>query len=121
MKTYSKKYKVQDTNLYPHIGQFLLHYFDKNNINRAHLSRQLDIAESTATRYLYQESIQFGILWKMSVALKHNLLADLASLLPIEYCTPKEKEQQLELEALRQELNDLKIENKTYKSLLSNK
>ena len=33
----------------------------------------------------------------------------------------KEKELQIELEALRQEVNELKIENKTYKNLLSNK
>src|SRR5204863_1414584 len=116
----SPKYKVQDIS-YPHIGRFLRQYFSKSDINRAELSRRIGVADSTSTSYIQRQSIQVGILCKMSIALKHNLLADLAMLLPVAFKTPREKELEMESETLKQEVNELKIDNKTYKNLLSNK
>jgi hypothetical protein len=118
MKTIAKKYKAQGSVSYPHIGQFLRRYFAKNDVNRAAVARELDVAESTATRYLTQESLQFGILWKISVATNHNLLADLASRLPIAFATPREIALETELKAVQEELDALKLENKIYKDLL---
>src|SRR6187431_613594 len=103
MDSFTKKYKIQDTASYPHIGNFLRAYFDKNSINRAAVSRKIDVVDSTTTRYLYQDSIQFGILWKISLALNHNLLADLAARLPIPFTTAREKELEKELQTLQQE------------------
>jgi hypothetical protein len=114
----TKKYTVQGTVSYPHIGQFLRHHFTKHGVNRAKLSRELGVAESTSTGYMRQGSLQFGILWKMSVALNYNLLADLASRLPIAFVTPREKALETELKAAQEELNALKLENKIYKDLL---
>ncbi|WP_264565067.1 hypothetical protein [Flavobacterium sp. N3904] len=118
MKSMAKKYQTQGAVSYPHIGQFLRQYFANNNINRADVSRQLGVADSTSTRYLVQESLQFGILWKISVAVNHNLLADLASRLPIVFVSPREKELETQLKAAQEELNTLKLENKLYKGLL---
>jgi hypothetical protein len=114
----TKKYTIQGAVSYPHIGQFLRQYFIKNGVNRAKLSRHLGVADSTSTGYMRQGSLQFGILWKMSVALNHNLLADLASQLPIAFTTPREKALEKELKAVQEELKELKIENKIYKDLL---
>jgi hypothetical protein len=116
-----KKYKIQGTVPYPHIGQFLRQYFSKNGVNRAQLSRELGVSNSASTGYMKQESLQFGILWKMSVALNYNLLADLASRLPIPFASPREALLEIELKALQEEIKELQIENKTYKSLLTAK
>jgi plasmid maintenance system antidote protein VapI len=118
MAAMTKKYQTQGAVPYPHIGQFLRQYFAKNGINRAAVARQLGVAETSTTRYLVQESLQFGILWKISVAINHNLLADLASRLPIAFTTPREKALETELKAVQEELNALKLENKIYKGLL---
>jgi hypothetical protein len=118
MKTIAKKYKTQGSVSYPHIGQFLRQYFTKNEVNRAAVARELGVAQTSTTRYLTQESLQFGILWKISVATNHNLLADLASRLPIAFVTPREKALETELKAAQEELNALKLENKIYKDLL---
>ena len=116
-----RKYKIQGAVPYPHIGQFLRQYFSKNGVNRAELSRQLGVSDSTSTGYMRQESLQFGILWKMSVALNHNLLADLASRLPIPFASAREAALELELKALQEELKELQIENKAYKNILISK
>jgi orotate phosphoribosyltransferase-like protein len=114
----AKKYQTQGFVSYPHIGHFLRQYFAKNGINRATVARELNVAESTTTRYMAQESLQFGILWKISVAINRNLIADLASRLPIAFATPREIALETELETLQEELNALKLENKIYKDLL---
>jgi hypothetical protein len=121
MDPFTKKYKIQDNTIYPHIGNFLRAHFAKNGVNKAAISRKIDVVDSATTRYLYQESIQFGILWKISLALNHNLLADLATRLPIPFATAREKELEKELQTLQQELDKLKIENTTFKSVLLNK
>ena len=64
------------------------------------------------------KAIKFGILWKISVAINRNLLADLASRLPIAFATPREIALETELKAVQEELNALKLENKIYKDLL---
>ena len=121
MKSIKQKYKSQDVANYPHIGTFLRAYFTKNAINRAKLSQQINVSTTASGRYMNQDSIQFGILWKISIALNHNLIADLAAKLPIPFGTVREKELEKELQTLQQEINELKIENRTYKSLLSHK
>ena len=119
MKALTKKYKAQGTVSYPHIGQFLRHHFTKHGVNRAKLSRELGVARLVLLPvYMTQGSLQFGILWKISVALNYNLLADLASRLPIAFVTPREKALETELKAAQEELNALKLENKIYKDLL---
>ena len=115
----AKKYQTQGAVSYPHIGRFLRQYFAKNGVNRAAVARELGVAESTTTRYMVQGSLQFGILWKISVAIKHNLLADLASRLPIAFATPREIALETELKAVQEELNALKLENKIYKALIT--
>jgi hypothetical protein len=118
MKTMAKKYQTQGSVSYPHIGQFLRQCFAKYGVNRASVARELDVAESTTTRYMAQESLQFGILWKISVAINRNLLAELASRLPIGFATPREIALETELKEVQEELNALKLENKIYKDLL---
>jgi transcriptional regulator with XRE-family HTH domain len=118
MKALVKKYQTQGSVSYPHIGQFLRQYFAKYGVNRAAVARELGVADSTATGYMAQESLQFGILWKISVAINRNLLADLASRLPIPFATPREIALETELKAVQEELNALKLENKIYKDLL---
>ena len=118
MKSTTKKYQTQGSVSYPHIGQFLRQYFAKHGVNRAAVARELNVADTSTTRYLSQGSLQFGILWKISVAVNHNLLADLASRLPIPFKTPREIALETELKAMQEELNALKLENKIYKELL---
>lgn len=118
MKATAKKYQTQGSVSYPHIGRFLTQYFAKYGVTRAAVARELGVADTTTTRYMAQESLQFGILWKISLAINRNLLADLASRLPIAFATPREIALETELKAVQEELNALKLENKIYKDLL---
>src|SRR5436190_10143700 len=121
MEPTTKKHKVQGTVAYPHIGNYLARHFANNGINRNELARQIGVANSTTTGYMKQQSLQFGILWKMSVALKQNLLAEMALRLPVDFPTPRVQALELQLQALKQEVNELKIQNEAFKSVLLNK
>lgn len=118
MKAIARKYQTQGAVSYPHVGQFLRQYFAEKDVKRAMVARKLNVTNTTTTRYMVQESLQFGILWKISLAINHNLLADLASRLPIAFKTPREKALETELKSLQEEVNALKLENKIYKELL---
>ena len=113
----NKKQKLSSdaTNVYQHNGQMLADYFAKHSINRSALARQIGVAPTTVLKYLESESLQFRILWKISIALKHNFLGELLVQLPLEDIAPTKSAEQLEME---KELEKLKIELSVYKSIV---
>jgi hypothetical protein len=117
----TKRTSVQPIAAYQHNGRMLADYFAKHSINRSALARQIGVAPTTVLKYLESESLQFRILWKISIALKHNFLEELAVQLPLEV-VPVKSEEQLELEKelvkLEKELERLKIELSVYKNIV---
>jgi transcriptional regulator with XRE-family HTH domain len=106
---------AQSTDVYQHNGQMLADYFAKHSINRSALARKIGVAPSTVLKYLESESLQFRILWKISIALKHNFISELSAQLPINEVAPLKSEEQIEIE---KEVERLKIELSVYKSIV---
>jgi len=110
---------------HPHNGKLLSDYIFKNKVNRAELARQMDISTTSVYKYAQSYSLQLGILWKASLALKHNFVAELGALLAVDYITPKEevlqnelKTKQIEIEVLQKQIEHLSIEISVYKSIV---
>ncbi len=97
----------------PHNGKLFEHYVLSNNINRAEVARRMHMTNTSVYKYAESPSLQMGILWKASLALNHNFVAELGAALPVDYVTPKELELQNQIKALQEQMAGLqkKIEH----------
>ncbi|KIA90635.1 hypothetical protein OA86_01770 [Kaistella jeonii] len=80
--TNARTYLKQGIHPYPHIGQFIRKKLHDLNISNTEASRRLGITTSSMHAYYKQPSLQFGIIWKLSIALNYDLLSDLMSSYP---------------------------------------
>lgn len=103
----SNKYKVGKGEQYPLIGNFIHYHIVHNKIKKADVSRALGILPTGLNDYFKKESLQFAILWKLSLVLKHNFIAQLGEYLPYRFESIREKallEQLAEKEAIIQKM-----------------
>jgi len=113
----------------PHNGKVLTDYVLTNRINRAELARKMNVSNTSVYQYAESPSLQMNILWKASLALNHNFVAELGELLPVEYSTKRETELENKIKAMETELEmktsiyekqieKLNIELSVYKSIV---
>ena len=84
----------------PHNGKLLTDYLLKNDINRAGLARKMNVSNTSVYQYAGSSSLQMSILWKASIALNHNFVAELGELLPVKHKTGNEIQLEEEIKAL---------------------
>lgn len=127
-----KKYSIQTSIAYPHVGQLIGGYLNTHISNSARLARELGVLPTTLSRYSLSQSLQLGILWKLSLVMNHNFLLEIGSLLPMDYPTPgainlqhQLQEKQNEVDSLQNDLSELQrqieklnIELAVYKSIV---
>lgn len=89
---------------YPHNGKLLQNYIKKNGVNRAAMARKMNVSNTTVYQYAESSSLQLSVLWKASLALNHNFVAELGELLPVEYNNKHEAELENKIKALEMEL-----------------
>ncbi|OWK73235.1 hypothetical protein CBW16_10820 [Flavobacteriaceae bacterium JJC] len=89
---------------YPHIGQFVRAKLRELHISTTEAARRLGVTTSAVHAYYNQPSLQFGIIWKLSMALNYDLLSDLIARYPENFPVkpnPKLAELEKEVEILR--------------------
>lgn len=109
---------TEPTTAYPHNGKLLQGYLTSHNIRIVDLARGMKVASPTVFQYFNSQSLQLNIWWKISQALNHNFLAELAEQLPVEHITAREKELQNQIDALQKELEKTNIELSVYKNIM---
>ena len=103
----NRKYKNDLGESYPLIGNFIHYHIIKHKIKKSDVSRSLGILPTGLNDYYKRDSLQFAILWKLSMVMKHNFIAQLGEYLPYRYETKREKtllEQLAEKEAIIQKM-----------------
>jgi hypothetical protein len=120
-----KKYQLQASIPYPHVGKLVESYLDKHMSNRTYVGKLLNVAPTTVARYSESDSLQLGILWKLSLVTNHNFILEIGSQLPIDYPTPAAIEaqnqladKQKEIEDLQRQIERLNIELSVYKTIV---
>ena len=103
----------------PHNGKFLTDYVLKNDINRAALARKMNVSNTSVYQYAVSPSLQMSILWKASIALNHNFVAELGELLPVKHKTGNEIQLEEEIKALEARMEKLNLELSVYKDVIS--
>ena len=126
------KYHIQASLQYPHVGQLIGGFLNKHTSNIVQVAGQMGVLPTTLRRYSLSESLQLGILWKLSLVANHNFILEIGSQLPIDYPTPgaiklqhQLEEKQKEVDSLQNGLLDLQrqieklnIELAVYKSIV---
>lgn len=100
----SRKYLDKMEYPHPHLGNLVAKVLKKQRISQAEVARRMDISPSTLGSYLRQQSIQFGILWKISIALKYDFLSELKAYYPPYMPVEKENEQLEKIQELEKEI-----------------
>ena len=127
-----KKYQLQATVAYPHVGKLVENYLNTHMSNRTQVGRLMNVLPTTVARYFESESLQLGILWKLSLITNHNFILEIGSQLPIDYPTPgviqvqkqlsvKEQtlaEKEQEIAELKREIEKLNIELSVYQKIV---
>ena len=98
----NRKYKNGKGEKYPLIGNFIHYHIVHHKIKKADVARQLGILPTGLNDYFKRESLQFAILWKLSLVLQHNFIAQLGEYVPFPYESKREK-------ALKEELAEKNI------------
>lgn len=114
----SNKYKIGKGEQYPLIGNFIHYYIIQNKIKKADVARQLGIIPTGLNDYFKKESLQFAILWKLSIALKYNFIAHLGEYVPFAYETKREKALKEELAQKNAQIQKLEIQLEAFREMI---
>ena len=113
-----KKYKNGKGEQYPLIGNFIHYHILHHKIKKADVARQLGIIPTTLNDYFKRDSLQFAILWKLSLVLKHNFIAQLGEYLPFAYENKREKALKEELAEKNAHIQKLEIQLETLREMI---
>lgn len=112
-KRYLKKRKDDPKPL----GNYIQWHIEQNKIKKSSVSKYLDITPTSLNQYFKQTSFQFSILWRISLAVKHNFLMELGEQLGIAYETKAEKALKAQLLEKEEHIKSLETQLKVYKGI----
>lgn len=112
-----RKFSKKRDNDPPALGNYINWHFQENNIKKKEVSDFLGVLPTTLNQYFKQSSFQVAILWRISIAVKHNFFMELGERLKIPFETIKEKELAKQLLEKEKEIENLKIQLGVYKGI----
>lgn len=113
-----RRYQRESESPYPHIGDMVWNVLYEQKITQAELARRLQVTPSSVADYLKQSSLQFGILWNISIALKYDFLGKIMNNYPESFPLNPISKLVIELTAQKQTIADLEKEISIYKTAL---
>ena len=114
----SKKYKLQGIHPHPNLGKLIERKLKERRLTKAEVSRRLGITPSVFQQYIKQESVQFGVLWKIGIVIEYNFFAGLMEYLPEHILNSAQSSFQKTIAQQADEIADLKKEIEIYKGIL---
>ena len=113
-----KKHLEKGENDHPDLGNFVNWYITENHLKKKDIADQLGIRPNTLQQYFKHQSLQFGVLWRLSQAMNFNLIMELAERLNIPFETKIEKELRAELAEKEALIQNLQVELGVYEKIL---
>jgi hypothetical protein len=117
MTANNRKYKKDLGENYPPIGNFIHYYIIQNKVRKSDLARALQILPTGLNDYYKRDSLQFAILWKLSLVMKHNFLAQLGEYLPYRFETKLEKSLKEELAQKDAQIQKMEIQLEAFREM----
>jgi hypothetical protein len=118
MTTNNKKYSVERGEQYPLVGNFINYHISQQLVTKADVARALNIAPKGLADYCKRETLQFAVLWKLSLVLKHNFIAQLGEYLPYRFETIREKALLKQLAEKEEIIEKLEIQIQTLREFI---
>ena len=112
-----KKYLKKRDNDPKNLGNYIQWHIEQNKIKKRSVSEALGILPTTLNQYFKQPSFQFNILWRISLAVKHNFLMELGEQLNIPYETKAEKALKAQLLEKEEYIKELESQLKVYRGI----
>lgn len=112
-----KKFLKKRDNDPKNLGNYIQWHIEQNKIKKRSVSEALGILPTTLNQYFKQPSFQFNILWRISLAVKHNFLMELGEQLGIPYETKAEKALKAQLQEKEEHIKLLENELRVYKQI----
>ena len=112
-----KKFLKKRDNDPKNLGNYIQWHIEQNKIKKRSVSEALGILPTTLNQYFKQPSFQFNILWRISLALKHNFLMELGEQLGIPYETKTEAALKAQLQEKEEHIKELESQLRVYKQI----
>ena len=112
-----KKFLKKRDNDPKNLGNYIQWHIEQNKIKKRSVSEALGILPTTLNQYFKQPSFQFNILWRISLAVKHNFLMELGEQMDIPYETKTEKALKAQLQEKEEHIKLLENELRVYKQI----
>ena len=112
-----KKFLKKRDNDPKNLGNYIQWHIEQNKIKKRSVSDALGVLPTTLNQYFKQPSFQFSILWRISLAVKHNFLMELGEQLNIPYETKAEKALKAQLQEKEEYIKELESQLKVYKQI----
>lgn len=103
---------------FPPIGNFIHYHITQQLKTKSEIATAMGIAPKGLRAYFKRDSLQFAVLWKISMVLKHNFLAQLGEYLPYRFETKGEKALKKELEEKNAYIQKLEIQLETLREII---
>lgn len=113
----SKRYQKKRKDDPKPLGNYIQWHIEQNKIKKSSVAKYLDITPNSLNQYFKQTSFQFSILWRISLAVKHNFLMELGEQLGVAYETKAEKTLKATLVEKEEQIKLLENELKVYKQI----
>lgn len=112
-----KKFLKKRDNDPKNLGNYIQWHIEQNKIKKRSVSETLGILPTTLNQYFKQPSFQFNILWRISLAVKHNFLMELGEQLGIAYETKAEKALKVQLQEKEEHIKELESQLRVYRGI----
>jgi len=113
-----KKYLEKREGDHPSVGNFVHWYILELKLKKKNIADELEILPTTMRKYFSKQSLQFSIVWRLSQAMKFNLIMALGEHLNIPFETKAEKALRSELAEKEERIKNLETELAVYRRIV---
>jgi len=113
-----QKYLEKSDDGHPALGNFVHWYILELKLKKKAIADELNIIPTTLNQYFKKQSLQFGVLWRLSKAMEFNLVMALGEYLNIPFETKTEKELRAELAEKEERIKALEMELGVYRRIV---
>ena len=117
MIDFTKRYQKKRNDDPKDLGNHIQWYIEQNKIKKLSIAKYLDVSPTTLNQYFKQSSFQFSILWRISLAVKHNFIMEVGEKLNIAYETKAEKALKAQLLEKEEYIKELESQLKVYRGI----